>query len=499
MKNERQTQRLQWITLILFLAASYPPLFLHLGSQPLKNFDESFYALRAYRIAEYGEYLYNYSQFPDGPSGTNLKAPLFSGVQALFFKIMGYNELALRLPVALSVWVLLLLMIRLGRRHFHDPAFGYFSALTLLTSWGFVHVHVSRTGEHDAPLAVMGWLALICLYRFLDGERKDRRWLWGLMGALIAATLTKSIAGLFFVPGMLAYTLYKRQFLPLLKDRNLWLAVGGFVLAVGGYYLFREWDHPGFLADVWKGELGGHYLQTRDGHQWPFLWFAERLVRIKYQWWIGWFVFGGLTVFYPRLRAYRDLGILLGLAWWSWLLVISSSQTKLEWYDASLYPLMAMFVGLILSQLYQGLQQVLQLDSGFWKYSLTALFVLVLFLPPYLSILQKTYQPKDNDYPGELYGYLIHQATRTPPQQKEYTLVYRGFSLHCLFYQLVYNEEYDYEISRKRKFEEMEAGETVMLCEPQGLAYAREHFEVENLTATRGCYLMKLVSRRGSP
>jgi 4-amino-4-deoxy-L-arabinose transferase-like glycosyltransferase len=491
-----QNQLKRWLTLGLFLVAAYFPLFLHLDSQVLENFDESFFALRAYHIATTGEYLYHYNQLPDGPAGTNLKPPLISGVQALFFKMLGFNELALRLPIALIVLTLLLLMIRLGRQHFRDPALGYFSAMILLTSWGFIHVHVSRTGDHDAPLAAFGWLALMSLYLYLEGERKNPRWMYGLMAALIAATLTKSVAGLFFAPGMFLYVLYKREFLHLLRDRHFWFAVGGYVVVVAGYYLFREWDHPGFLTDVGTGELGGHYLKTRDGHQWPYWWFAERLVTLKYQWWIGWFLAGGILAFHPRLRHFRDLAVLLWLAWLSWMLVISGSQTKLEWYDASLYPVMAMMGAIVLSVLYQALLDWLGPNSVFWRYLVSLLFISVLFLPPYVQVFKKVYRPQDINHPGERYGELMEQVARDFPAEKNYTIVYRSYSFHALFYQLVYNQQKGYEISRKRKFEEMKEGETVMLCEKGGLAYARKHFKVENISAKDGCFIMRLLKRK---
>ncbi|MCB0844496.1 MAG: hypothetical protein KDE26_14675, partial [Bacteroidetes bacterium] len=59
----KQLQASKWIRtwgpIVLFAIAAYFPIFLHLGSFPLKNFDESLFAMRAYKMAHEGEYLYN--------------------------------------------------------------------------------------------------------------------------------------------------------------------------------------------------------------------------------------------------------------------------------------------------------------------------------------------------------------------------------------------------------------------------------------------------------
>ncbi|MCB0838311.1 MAG: glycosyltransferase family 39 protein, partial [Bacteroidetes bacterium] len=226
-----------WVPILLFSVAAYFPIFLHLGSFPLKNFDESLFAMRAYKMAHEGEYLYNFRDFPDGPSSTNVKPTFFTTIQALSFKILGYNEIALRLPVALCVVLLLGFFLRLSYLETGSLTWGYFCGLVLITSIGFIRVHISRTGDHDAPLAVMGWLSLLYFFRYLQNDRKSTRDLWIFTFLMIAATLTKSVSGLFFVPALVIYSLYKKQFVALMTSKELWLSVAAFVIAVGGFYL----------------------------------------------------------------------------------------------------------------------------------------------------------------------------------------------------------------------------------------------------------------------
>lgn len=501
--SDRMAVRVRWITLLLFAAAVYFPLFLHLDKEPVKNFDESLFACRAFSLAYFGEYLCNFTDFTTftegqirGPGASNTKPPLISFVQAGFFRVFGYNELALRLPSALSALLILGVFLRLSRRLFGDWTFGYLAGLVLVTSRGFVNVHVTRTGDHDAPLALFGLVLLLAFYHYLESDRQDRRQLALLTAMLCCAALTKGVAGLFFGPGMLLYALYKRQFLALLRDRHTWLALGAYLLVVGGYYLYREWDCPGFLDRVWRYEVGGHYGATRDGHLHPWYWYFQNFYINKFTYWLPLLPLGIGLFFHPRLRALRDLGVLLLLAGASWMAVISNSETKLLWYDASMYPLMALVVGLALYQLHTGVQQWLAAPTPGWRYLTTVLFLLVFFLMPYRFIISKVYHPQEVLYQPEKYGFLIKQTERNLPDLKQYHILHLGQSTHALFYQLVYDLTKGYRIGRYRAPESTRVGNVVMTCQPRLRRYLSERYELELLQAYDECVLVRLVARK---
>ena len=485
-----------WVPILLFSVAAYFPIFLHLGSFPLKNFDESLFAMRAYKMAHEGEYLYNFRDFPDGPSSTNVKPTFFTTIQALSFKILGYNEIALRLPVALCVVLLLGFFLRLSYLETGSLTWGYFCGLVLITSIGFIRVHISRTGDHDAPLAVMGWLSLLYFFRYLQNDRKSTRDLWIFTFLMIAATLTKSVSGLFFVPALVIYSLYKKQFVALMTSKELWLSVAAFVIAVGGFYLVREIEHPGFWKSIVKGELTGRYLGTLGGHKWPWYWYAVRLYKIKFMPWLLFLPLGMGLMIANKNRRIRDFGVLMTLAGLVWLIVISTAQTKLEWYDASLYPIMAILVGYSLYRIYQGIIHYLKLKTGIYRWIYTIAFFAFVFILPYKNIIEKVYHPKDIDYPGERYGLLIEQVKKKFPDLKEFTIQYDGFSTHILFYQLTNNNHRGYKISRIDKPEEAFVGMTVMACEPRDVKYFEENFEVEPISGKEGCKMWKLVGAK---
>lgn len=486
----------RWIPTGLFLLALYFPLFLHLDSEPVKNFDESLFACRAFSIAYYGEYLCNFRDLPQGPSASNTKPPLISYVQALSFHIFGYNELALRLPIAFSALLIIWILIAFGKKEFGTPIFGYFCGLVLVTSRGFVNVHLSRTGDHDIPLALFGLIFLISVYRYLDSDRTEKKYLFFLTLMLIFMALTKGVAGLFFAPGVVLYALYKRQLIPLLRDPYTWLALGIYILAIGGFYFFRHLDCPEFLDRMWKYEMGGHYAKTRDGHKHPWFWYFTNWYFERFKYWLPLIPLGiGLT-FMNRFRFIRDWGILLLICFGSYMAVISNSQTKLLWYDASVYPIMAFWAGLVLYHLYQGLITYLKPDGIWRRYLIGALFCLTFFTYPYRDIIEKVYDPHDVRYIPERYGFLIKETERLLPDLKRYNILQIGQSTHVLYYQLVYNQIKDYRIRRYRAVESVKIGDVIMACQPGVKKNLKENYDYELLLGAEDCILVRLNRRK---
>ena len=238
--------------------------------------------------------------------------------------------------------------------------------------------------------------------------------------------------------------------------------------------------------------MGGHYLKTRDGHLWPWYWYAVRLYKLKFMPWLLFLPLGAITMLRSLNQNLRDFGILILMGGITWLTIISLSSTKLEWYDASLYPIMATLVGFSLYRIYEGINQWLELKNGAYKVIYTIMFIAFVFALPYQKIIKKVYLPKDIDYPGERYGYLVEQVAKIFPDLKEYTILHEGHSTHALFYQLVNNHHRGYHISRIKKSEEALPNSKVMACQPKAIRYLKEHFEWRLISIKEGCELLEL-------
>src|SRR3989344_4807003 len=83
------------LTLLLYFV-----FFQHLDSFHIRNWDESMFAVNAYEMIQNNNYIVPY--YKNLPDMWNSKPPLQLWVQIFFIKLLGYNELAIRLPSALA-------------------------------------------------------------------------------------------------------------------------------------------------------------------------------------------------------------------------------------------------------------------------------------------------------------------------------------------------------------------------------------------------------------
>ncbi len=156
--------------------------------------------------------------FSDVPAWARLSfhdhPPLTFAVQFLFFKLLGQNIIALRLPFVLagigSVWLLYFI----GRELF-DKSVGIIASLLMAVS--SYHVWVSRTGLQESLVI---FFSLLTLFLLLHSFKDNRHWTWGI--ALGLAMLTKYTTFI-LMPAFIFYlAIFKRE---ILKNKKFWLAI----------------------------------------------------------------------------------------------------------------------------------------------------------------------------------------------------------------------------------------------------------------------------------
>jgi 4-amino-4-deoxy-L-arabinose transferase-like glycosyltransferase len=142
------------------------------------------------------------------------KAPLMYWLVAASFKIFGVHDWSARLPIALGMLALLLVVYRIGRRFYSDEG-GLYAALALATGFGpFIY-----TRFMIPEMLVALWLALgfdfflLSLEQSERGEQPSLLVCWGLAATMALNVLTKGLIGLVFPIGTI--------FLYLLLTRNL--------------------------------------------------------------------------------------------------------------------------------------------------------------------------------------------------------------------------------------------------------------------------------------
>lgn len=170
---------------------------------------------------------------------------------------------------------------------------------------------------------------------------------------LTLGVLAKSVQALLFVPGLGLYLRFQKRFAALFKVRSTNIGLGLFILVAGGFYLLRGSSNPGYLQAVWENELGGRCGASLEKHEAGWNFYILMLIDHHFtSWWslvpVG--IAMGLAHRDEALRKWTLLLVCLGA---TYLYVISTAGTELEWYEAPLFPILG---GLAAVPLYVVLQ-----------------------------------------------------------------------------------------------------------------------------------------------
>lgn len=493
----------KYLTFALFCVVIYFPVFLHLDREPIHNWDESLFAMRAGYMAEEGQYLPNYRHWVDeGYLQPNTKPPFTTFIQALSFKVLGINELALRLPIALCVLALLFSLVWFARSSLGDVRIGYLAGFVLVTSVGFVRAHGSRTGDQDAALAFYMMAGAMAFYQYLKVPDRQSRLAWVAVFTVanIAAVLTKYAFGLLFFPAYLVYAVYEKRLLSILKDGWVWLSMLLVATALAGWLYYIEQQIPGYFQRAFSHEMADRLVTVIDQHDHPFAFYLSRFWTAGYFMpWLILLISPILQLFFDKKSPERDFGLLMLLCAVSVLLLISFSRTKTDHYDMVAYPPMAVLAGMGLFRMGAVLRQLWALKTSRpTVIMVVALGVALLVIKPYQTILSKVYMTHVDD-PSMSYAYLLRKVQKTQPACKHFTVFSPIHIGQVNFYAGLLNRKKGYRIKLSEHPESTQAGDTVMVCESRFVDSLLANFEVVNIETEGPCRLVKAIGRKGQP
>ena len=223
--------------------------------------------------------------------------------------------------------------------------------LLMVSSPTFLGEHMLRTGDHDSPLAFFLILSGLYFYEYTNTERRTS--IWGLCFWFLAALLTKNILAGVVVPAWVLFALISGKIPTLLKDQRLYAAalgvLGVYAAVLAGY----EMAYPGFFDRMWNYELMGRYTEVIEGHTGPWYYYIDLLFKddTLFLWLaimaafcavLGYGIrMGWSSLKFQKWGVGGRVFIFVFLVGAVYLAVVSQSQTKLPWYHAPLFPMMA--------------------------------------------------------------------------------------------------------------------------------------------------------------
>lgn len=483
-----------YITLIVLI---YIIIFVHLERLPLHVWDEAHRGVNAQEVLRNNEWVV--ITYNDQPDLYGTKPPMLVWLQAISMKILGYGELAVRLPSALAGLGICLVLFLTLWKYLKNRWIAIIAILVLLSSWGFVDRHGTRSGDTDVLLSFFSLLFLINYFRFLEFEKS--RYAYYTLLFLALATLTKSVAVFMFFPGALIYTIvYKKRLSLFFKNKHFYFSLIFFLVIVFGYYLTREIKSSGYLKAVWENEFAGRYLEVNDSNRESFWFYFNGLINTRFI--LCPIILGLPVVLLAKEKRIRRLAGYSSILSFSFLLVISFSKTKLSWYDLPVYPFLSIIIAIIIYRITTFFLEIFPIKKLLRDILLYAVIVLIFykpityvvgytFSPEYIPLDKEFYQLstylKEKIESGENFTstYIVEAEKNELDSRFPYRLS------HILFYTNILNRQGS-DILFKCK-EDVVVGDNVIVASKSYKKYLSENFKVEDIEKEGDIIFCKII------
>ncbi len=469
------------------------PIFGHLDTLPIRIWDESRSAMNAYEMFHDKDYIVTH--FEGKPDMWNTKPPLLIWAQVFFMKLIGANELSVRLPSAIAAFLTCIVLLFFSVRYIKEFWLGFIAIIVLITSSGYINIHATRTGDYDALLAFFTTMSGLFFFVFM--ETKNNKYIYLFFLSITLAVLTKSIMGVMFVPAMVIYALWQKQFLSLLKNKHFYAGLISFLIIIAGYYWIREIRNPGYIAAVQLNELGGRYLNVIESHKCGFWYYYTNFIDFQLSKWYLLVPCGlviGLLHKDPKIKKITLFAALMIL---TYFMIISTAQTKLEWYDVPMYPFIALLIAIFVFYIFNLLKQInwttFNLSSN---YIVSFIFLFLLSITPYRRILDKTYFPQENSWDKDFYeiGYFLKDAVKGKQDVDHYFLLYSGYSAQNLFYLGILHDK---GVNIKLKdWKALDKGDKVIVQQQNIKDFLNNNYILENIAQINNVIKYRIVDKK---
>lgn len=410
----------------------YLIIFLKLDSFHMRWWDESMFAVNTYEMMNNGKYFSLY--FDNAPDLFNTKPPLSIWLQLIFVKAFGYNELAIRLPSAIaSALTVIFLFIFIAKNY--SFLLAWISSLILLTSIGFINFHTARTADSDSLLTLFLVLANIYFLKFILDHNKKNILIFLIFISLAFAT--KMYAALLFTPAYLFILIQNKKTKEFVLNKFFISGSIFLLLTSFGLIYLREIDTPGYIQQILFKDAG-RIFSIVENHSGPPIFYLENLFKTRFSIWAVFLVVGSVFSFNIENKADKKLLINFLILSLTYLIVISSSTTKLEWYDMPLYPFLSVIAAYPIFVLLKTFNPVANINSHKKMFLLVSIF----FLYPYYIMFDKSQGNtiQNGEKVLESNERFIFKKNKEKKDLNGIKVYYSGYNGSLLFYKYKLNE-----------------------------------------------------------
>ena len=283
-----------------------------------------------------------------------MKAPLHYWAVAMSYAVLGQNEFSTRLPVALAMIGLVVLVSEFARRYFGSRA-GLYSGLVVCTSVGFF-----LFTRIMIPEAIYALEFTAIFYLFMRGWTRSlnpRAAYWGAAAMTALAMLTRGLVGVIFPVAILVLFVFATGTWNRWRELHLFSSTLIFLLIAAPWHILASlrantffWSY--FINEHFKRAVGTRFPPDYEAVP-LWLWLGAHLI-----WFFPWSIFlPGVLSCIPRRRTWKTLSaegqVRLLLTLWAGFILLFFSLTfgsRMEYYSFGAWPAMAMLLGIALAK-----------------------------------------------------------------------------------------------------------------------------------------------------
>ncbi|MEO1258251.1 MAG: glycosyltransferase family 39 protein [Bacteroidota bacterium] len=468
---------LSWVVLIFLI--TYIPVWYNLDRPSLYIWDEASYAINSLEMAMSG----NWSVLlRDGqPDLYNTKPPLVIWLQNICIHLFGPTELALRFPSALAALLTCLAVFFFAKKNLNRWV-GILAVAFLTTSKGFIHHHVSRTGDLDSVLVFfITAYSLLFFDLLLNRGHKENLKLLLIGLGVFCAFMSKSVAGLMPVLGLFIGIFFIKNGKTIFHKKYLYLSSGLVLMACAAFYVYKGFVHPGYLEKVWLSEYARFTEVTMPWLVQPWYYYFKIMYIKIYSFYI---ILLPLTfiLFFNKDKTVKNIFILCALFSGIYIFLISYPHVKLNWYLAPVFPFFSLMLGMFFYEILIYFRNYFRIKSILWKIAVP--FCVLFFLIPYKNIyLQNAdHLPREHQ---EREGYAIRKLSRSHPSFNSYkVLMPVEFPEHAdpaKFYIKSLNYFKNYDLKLIGSMDDILEGDTVLCAQPYYTRRLKKRFKTITL------------------
>lgn len=480
----------------LFIAV-YFSIFHFIAKPTILIFDEGSYSNNAIEMTKNNNFFVLH--YDGKPTLYNTKPPFVIWMQSIFMRIFGMNELAVRLPSALSALIVIISLLFFSNRVLKKQVIGIFAIITLISTMGYVKTHVVRSGDLDAILVMWVTLySLVYLAILLKNVSVSKYILFTCIG-VVFAFLSKSVAGLIPILGLFIATIFSKERKNIFTNKYLYIGSISVVIVCIGYYLLRDHYAAGYLSKVLFSEYTRIYDNIMPWQTQPPLFYWKILVSLNHFTPFVFFLPAAIVLgIFSNEKLIRRTTLYIVIWCISYFLVISYPPNKLEWYDAPLYPFFSLLIGIFIYECFKNLKRLLISNRS--RIAIQVLSCALLFVYPYYRVVAQNFVKHKEIHEFEREGFYIKLLTKKHPEIINYTILMQTAHVHhtdvAKFYMKSANYEKGKKINLVQQQSEIGSGDTILTCQKQQQDSIKMMYNFSVVHELDGCELIYLDKRK---